>query len=74
MRYLLDTNALYLLNADFGALSASYQRILTDSANEFMLSPASIWEMAIKVRLGKLDLKKLFRKSAAGQFYATTTR
>jgi len=67
MKYLLDTNAFYLLTADFTALTASYQRILTDSTNEFVLSPASIWEMAIKVRLGKLDLLGVSLEDATGR-------
>ena len=56
MKYLLDTNALILLALHFGALPQTYQRILLDQRNAFVLSPASIWEMAIKVRLGKLHL------------------
>ena len=67
MKYLLDTNAFYLLTADFSRLSASYQRILMDTANEFVLSPASIWEMAIKVRLGKLDLRGVSLDDATGR-------
>ena len=67
MKYLLDTNAFYLLTADFSRLSASYQRILTDTANAFVLSPASIWEMAIKVRLGKLDLQGVSLDDATGR-------
>ena len=59
MKYLLDTNALIVGTTDFGSLKASYQRVLTDSANELVASPASLWEMAIKVRLGKLDLNGL---------------
>jgi len=57
MKYLLDTNAFILLFSDFEALPASYQRVLGDVRNAFVISPASIWEMAIKERLGKLDLK-----------------
>jgi len=67
MKYLLDTNAFYLLTADFNALPVSYQRILTDETNEFVLSPASIWEMAIKVRLGKLDLNGVSLEDATGR-------
>ena len=59
MKYLLDTNALIVGTTDFGALKASYQYVLTDPANELVTSPASLWEMAIKVRLGKLDLNGL---------------
>jgi len=56
MRYLLDTNALIVGATDFTVLSATYQRILTNPANTLVVSPASIWEMAIKFRLGKLEL------------------
>ncbi|WP_375419300.1 type II toxin-antitoxin system VapC family toxin [uncultured Hymenobacter sp.] len=67
MKYLLDTNAFILLFSDFQALPASYQHILTDSQNEFVLSPASIWEMAIKERLGKLDLKSIPLQEMTGR-------
>lgn len=56
MKYLLDTNALIFLTLDFAALPPTYQPILLDKGNAFVISPASIWEMAIKVRLGKLHL------------------
>ena len=59
MKYLLDTNALIVGATDFYALPGSYQRILTDAGNELVASPASLWEMAIKTRLGKLDLNGL---------------
>lgn len=59
MKYLLDTNALIVLGTDFGLLSAEAQGILTDQRNAFVISPASLWEMVIKVRLGKLDLNGL---------------
>ena len=56
MKYLLDTNALIVYVLNFSAFPTTYQRILQDEQNAFVLSPASIWEMAIKVRLGKLHL------------------
>ena len=56
MKYLLDTNVLIVLGTDFEALPVASQRILLDERNAFVVSPASLWEMAIKVRLGKLDL------------------
>lgn len=59
MKYLLDTNALIVLGTDFGLLSAEAQGMLTDQRNAFVISPASLWEMAIEVRLGKLDLNGL---------------
>lgn len=56
MKYLLDTNALIVLGTAFSTLSPASQRILLDASNSFVVSPASLWEMAIKVRLGKLSL------------------
>lgn len=67
MRYLLDTNAFILLNLDFNALPLTYPRILTDGRNSFVLSPASIWEMAIKVRLGKLNLSNVSLDTLTGE-------
>lgn len=68
MRYLLDTNALLVGGLAFETLKPSYQRILTNPNNELMLSPASIWEMAIKVRLGKLNLQNTTLDELAGEF------
>ncbi len=56
MKYLLDTNALIFGITAFDTLGATYRDILTNPENTLVISPASIWEMAIKVRLGKLDL------------------
>ena len=57
MKYLLDTNALIVAITNPQALSPRYQQILADPDNDLVVSPASIWEMAIKVRLGKLDFQ-----------------
>ena len=67
MKYLLDTNAFILLNLDFKALPLAYQRILADADNTFVLSPATVWEMAIKVRLGKLNLSGISLDDLTGQ-------
>jgi PIN domain nuclease of toxin-antitoxin system len=54
MRVLLDTHAcLWALQGD-SQLSATVSRIITDPGNEALLSVASLWEMAIKVRKGAL--------------------
>jgi len=68
MKYLLDTNAFIVGITDFESLKPSYQYVLTDATNELVLSPASIWEMAIKVRLGKLDLQGITLDDVAGGF------
>lgn len=54
MKYLLDTNAFISWVGDPLALRPAYQELLESGEHRFYLSPASIWEMAIKVRLGKL--------------------
>jgi len=54
MRFLLDTHTLlWASNAD-PSLSARARRIIEDGGNELFVSAASVWEIAIKVRLGKL--------------------
>ena len=54
MRFLLDTHTLlWSFNAD-PSLSARARRIIEDVDNELFVSAASVWEIAIKVRLGKL--------------------
>lgn len=67
MKYLLDTNAFIVGITDFESLRQSYQWVLTDTANELVISPASIWEMAIKVRQGKLDLQGVSLEDATGR-------
>lgn len=54
MRALLDTHALLWWLSDDPGLSGAARRIISDSANQIIVSAASAWEIAIKVRLGKL--------------------
>lgn len=57
MRYLLDTHvALALANGAMGSLSRPMQSLLNDTSNGFVVSVVTLWEIAIKVRLGKLAL------------------
>jgi len=54
MRVLLDTHTLlWCLTAD-SYLTSRARRIIEDGSNEVLVSAASIWEIAVKVRLGKL--------------------
>ena len=57
MRLLLDTPAFIWWDSDPGQLSAPALAALRDPANEVWLSVASVWEMVIKVQLGKLTLR-----------------
>lgn len=54
MRFLLDTHTvLWCFNAS-SSLSAKTKRLIEDGGNEILVSAASAWEIATKVRLGKL--------------------
>lgn len=54
MRCLLDTHALlWCFNAS-PLLSSRARRLIEDGGNEILVSAASAWEIATKVRLGKL--------------------
>lgn len=54
MRFLLDTHTLlWCFNAS-PSLSSRARRIIEEGSNEILVSAASAWEIATKVRLGKL--------------------
>ena len=57
MRLLLDTHILLWSLADSPRLSAPARALLADTANECWVSAASLWEIAIKVMLGKYRLR-----------------
>lgn len=56
MRALLDTHAFLWWVTHDSRLSPTAKSIITDSSNLLFLSAASVWEIFIKVRLGKLTL------------------
>ncbi len=67
MRVLLDTHAfLWAITAD-QRLSAAAQRIFLGAGNTLLLSAASLWEIAIKVRIGKLPLPRPENRYLGGQ-------
>jgi PIN domain nuclease of toxin-antitoxin system len=56
VRLLLDTHAwIWWLSAP-DQLNAAARSLLADGANQLILSVASVWEIAIKVSIGKLQL------------------
>ena len=55
MRLLLDTNIFLWITAERSDKLTAKARNVLDSASAIFVSSASIWEIAIKVRLGKLD-------------------
>ena len=56
MRLLLDTHSFLWFAEDSPRLSATARSLIEDGGNDVLLSLASIWEMAIKVSQGKLQL------------------
>ena len=56
MRFLVDTHVLVWSLADSSRLSERARELLADPENEFWVSSASVWEIAIKVLRGKLAL------------------
>lgn len=62
MKILLDTQAFLWIVHDAPELSKNAQKIFLDEKNDFYLSLASIWEIAIKTSINKLNLKQPFNK------------
>jgi len=57
MRALLDTHVvLSIINERTADLPAALRGVLADQDSEFYVSVASLWEIAIKWRLGKLHI------------------
>jgi PIN domain nuclease of toxin-antitoxin system len=54
LRALLDTHALLWWLSDDPTLSRTARKIIAETKNTILVSAASAWEIAIKVRLGKL--------------------
>lgn len=58
MRLLLDTHVLLaLLDKRYASLPAHVFDVLRHGASEILVSVASLWEITIKCRLGKLPLE-----------------
>lgn len=60
MRLMLDTHTFLWFVLDDPRLSTSAKTLIEEPASDVLISPASFWEIAIKVRLGKLDLRSSY--------------
>lgn len=60
MDYLLDTHTFLWFINDDPSLSLAAKRLMENSDNALHLSVASLWEMAIKVSLGRLKMPAPF--------------
>jgi len=56
VRFLLDTHSFLWFVTGDSQLSSTAQALIGDLSNEVLLSPASHWEIAIKVSIGKYPL------------------
>lgn len=56
MRALLDTHAFLWWIGDCPSLSKPAREVVANPENEIYLSAVSVWEIAIKVRAGRLNL------------------
>jgi PIN domain nuclease of toxin-antitoxin system len=73
MKLLLDTHLLLWAAGDPHRLSASALALIEDPANELVFSAASLWEIAIKRRLGRDDFRvdpRLLRRGLLDNNYA----
>lgn len=61
MRVLLDTHAFLWFVLDDPDLSPHARTLIEDSQNDVEISPASYWEIAIKIGLGKYVLPLPFQ-------------
>ncbi|MSU36976.1 MAG: type II toxin-antitoxin system VapC family toxin [Pedosphaera sp.] len=56
MKLLLDTHVLLWWLADGRELTMRARRMIVNPGNEIWVSAASVWEIATKVRIGKLGM------------------
>jgi PIN domain nuclease of toxin-antitoxin system len=67
VRLLLDTHTFLWFIGDDSRLSSVARNLIEDESNEIVLSIASLWEMAIKISLGKLQLATPFEEFIPAQ-------
>ena len=73
MRLLIDTHAFLWFLLDDPQLSVKAAALIGDPNNEIVVSPASYWEIAIKISVGKYSLPEPYevfmeREIAANDF------
>lgn len=60
MRALLDSHAFLWFLLDDRRLSDGARDCIGDATNAILVSPATLWEIAIKIRLGKYALPEAY--------------
>ncbi len=74
MNLLLDTHIFIWFIEGDKQLSASMRKLIENPKNKSYISIGSIWEIAIKVHLGKLQLKVPFIKVLKLKFLRTVLK
>ncbi len=74
MNLLLDTQIFLWLEGDPARLSPAARNACTEVNHVLWLSVASVWEMQIKISLGKLRLGRPLAETVAGQQAANGLR
>ena len=67
MRVLLDTHSFLWFILNDNQLSGLAKATIEDPANDVEVSPASYWEIAIKIRLGKYGLPQPYQRFMESQ-------
>ena len=57
MRLLLDTHVLLWWLSDDRKLAKNARNIIANSSNDVLVSSASVWEVAIKAALGRIEIE-----------------
>ncbi|WP_457629816.1 type II toxin-antitoxin system VapC family toxin [Oceanithermus sp.] len=73
-RLLLDTHAFLWWIADDPRLSPAARKAIADGANEVYLSAVSVWEMVIKMDLGRLEFPEDTKSFLAQQLQQNAFR
>jgi PIN domain nuclease of toxin-antitoxin system len=64
MKYILDTHTLIWLLENDPKLSECAKEIIKDIDNQLLVSVASLWEMTIKMSIGKLKMARSINEIA----------
>lgn len=72
MKALLDTHAFLWLIAGDRRVSKTAKKIFLDKENRLFFSAASLWEICIKMNLGKLSLKRGWLEIIQNEMKANT--
>ena len=62
MRVLLDAHTLYGYIEGDPQLRATARTLIQDASNEVLISPASYWEIAIKISIGKWQVNRPYEE------------